>query len=273
MKKYGFDFYEWQENIVDTSIFAEDELTFSVLKAIVNNKSAKVFTDGKTVVICHSCHPYPVWVWVSSAVTGENLSHAAECLAEEFPPGKGYTYNLSYELLEQLKKENTVFENLVIKTNLLTYRCDQIKQIHSPCDGHMRLAVQEDIEPLSLWNQQFSYEAEKMEFPLDVVRQKIENWILSNAVYVWENETGKIVAMASTRSDGCYSKVKSVYTAPEERRKGYALHLVHTITEGILEENLVPALYTDADYEASNACYKKIGYRQIGGLCTVGEEE
>ena len=36
------------------------------------------------------------------------------------------------------------------------------------------------------------------------------------------------------------------------------------------EAGYVPMLYTDADYVASNACYKKIGYVLRGKLCTIG---
>ena len=36
------------------------------------------------------------------------------------------------------------------------------------------------------------------------------------------------------------------------------------------EEGYIPMLYTDADYEASNACYEKIGYVLRGKLCTIG---
>ena len=32
----------------------------------------------------------------------------------------------------------------------------------------------------------------------------------------------------------------------------------------------LPVVYTDADYAASNECYKKIGYRLNGRLCTLG---
>lgn len=273
MKKYGFDYYEWQENIVDTSILAEDTLTFSVLKAIVNQKSAKVFTDGKTVVICHSCHPFPVWIWVSPKVTEKNLSNVAECLIEEFPPDKGYTYNLSYELLEQLKRETEAFGKLTVKTNMLTYRCDQEEKIQAFFDGKIRLAAAEDIELLSQWSQQFSYEIEKMDRQLEDCRQIVEKRMTVGTLFVWENKRGKIVATAYVWSDGDYSKVMSVYTVPEERRKGYALHLVHKITEKILKENHVPILYTDADYAASNACYKKVGYRQVGSLCTVWQND
>lgn len=268
MKKYGFDFYEWQKDIVDTDILGEDMLTFSVLSAIVNQKCEKVFTDGKTVIICYSCSPYPVWVWVSSQAAGETVSRVAECLAEEFPPEKGYNYNLSYQLLEHLKKEKG-WDKCTIETNMLTYRCDKALHPEKSCGGKARLATAGDIALLGEWNRQFCKEMENLELTPEVCRQKAEEKMAAGNLFLWEDEKGIPVAMAMKWSDSCYSKVMSVYTAPDKRRKGYALHLVYEITAGILEENRIPILYTDADYEASNACYKKIGYQQVGSLCTV----
>ncbi len=269
MKKYGFDFYEWRENIIDTKIFGQDELTFSVLTAIVNNKSAKVFTDGETVVICHSCNPWPVWAWVSQEVTKESLINAAECLAKEFSPEEGYAYNLSYELLEELKKINKVFRKVTIKTNMLTYRCDKILDVKKFCDGKARLATDTDIELLSRWECELHNDTEGLGLNKEECRKKVEGMIHEKSLWVWENGQGELVAMTSGEVEGKYSKVASVYTLPEARRKGYALHLVHRVTKEILEKGSVPILYTDADYPASNECYKKVGYKQVGSLCSV----
>jgi len=36
-----------------------------------------------------------------------------------------------------------------------------------------------------------------------------------------------------------------------------------------LDDGLIPILYTNGDYVASNDCYKKIGYVQVGKLVDV----
>ena len=61
-----------------------------------------------------------------------------------------------------------------------------------------------------------------------------------------------------------------VYTLPEYRRKHYAEHLVYQVTRKAEAAGFVPMLYTNADYEASNACYEKIGYVLRGNLCSIG---
>ena len=38
----------------------------------------------------------------------------------------------------------------------------------------------------------------------------------------------------------------------------------------VKEKGFRPILYTNGDYAASNACYKKVEYEQKGSLCSVG---
>ena len=66
-----------------------------------------------------------------------------------------------------------------------------------------------------------------------------------------------------------FAPISSVYTFPDERRKHYAQNLVYQVTRKASETGYIPILYTDADYQASNACYEKIGYILRGKLCTV----
>ena len=61
----------------------------------------------------------------------------------------------------------------------------------------------------------------------------------------------------------------SVYTCPHARRRGYAAHLMYTVTNDLLKMGKTPVLYTNADYAASNACYTGIGYVLRGSLCTL----
>ena len=55
---------------------------------------------------------------------------------------------------------------------------------------------------------------------------------------------------------GNKSSVGSAYTSKEERNDGYLANLIHGITKELLEQNLVPLLYTDYNYTPSNTAYK-----------------
>lgn len=269
MNKYGLELYEWQENIINPAILKGEEITYAVLLMIMNNKSRKVFTDHKRIIICHSWEGMPVWVWTADDVTNDELKKVAECLSDEFSLSEGYTYNISYELLEKLKSINDEISRTKIKVNMLSYRCDKVNDIEKNCGGKSRLAEINELEEICKLISEFEYEAAGKRPDEEQVRNSVVEKIEARTLYVWEYKDGDIVSTTNIRIGDGVDTLATVYTKPEARRKGYCLNLVHDVTKTILDKGRLPILYTNADYEASNACYKKVGFRKVGSLCEV----
>jgi predicted GNAT family acetyltransferase len=61
-------------------------------------------------------------------------------------------------------------------------------------------------------------------------------------------------------------KLSHVYTPIDERSKGYASNLIYTLTNELLEKELIPLLYTDYNYKPSNKAYINAGYEDTGIL-------
>ncbi len=103
-----------------------------------------------------------------------------------------------------------------------------------------------------------------------VAEQSLREKIEQNTLFVWCDEREIPVSMASAlKQDNGYATVSAVFTHSGERRKGYCQNLVYRICESLLREGYAPILYADADYPASNGCYRKIGFRTVGSLCNV----
>ncbi|MDO5517655.1 MAG: GNAT family N-acetyltransferase [Clostridium sp.] len=270
MQKYGLSYYENAENIVDTAIMEKDKITFCVLMSIVNNKCSKVFTDHEKIIICHSCNPWPVWIWTAPGINKNELNQINECLEKEFPLNKGYTYNLSYETTKQIVELSSFSNDIVIKTNLLSYCCNKLVCIPRKCDGMLRLAHEDDINSIAKIIRDFSYEVEKKELSQDICRNSAEQKIKNKQLYVWETGDNEIAATTSYNLCDGLGKIALVYTLPKFRRSGYAENLVYTVTKKIIDKKHLPVLYTDGDYDPSNNCYQKLGYKKVGRLCTIG---
>ena len=268
-KNYGLSLYEWQENIINPDILKGEEINYSVLIMIMNNKSRKVYTDHKRIIICHSWEGMPVWVWAKEDATDCELKNIIECLNEEFSLSEGYTYNISYELLDKLKQLDDGFKKAEIEMNMLSHRCDNVNEIESVCDGRARLADEKDVKVLCKLVYDFEYEAAGKALSEEEYKQRIQAMISDKTLYVWENAEGEIVSTTNIRMGDGMDTLALVYTKPEARRKGYALNLVHTVTKIIKDKGKLPILYTNADYIASNDCYKKVGYTVVGSLCTI----
>ena len=126
-----------------------------------------------------------------------------------------------------------------------------------------------ELEALAKIWQDMAFEMEGFEFDLEHCRSSVRDQIEDERLLVWKNDSDEIVATANYGILGSFGKVAGVYTLPKYRRRGYAINLVSEVTKIILEKGLVPTLYTDGNYSASNDCYKKIGYEQIGQLLTI----
>ena len=252
-------------------LHGDDAITFFVLARILNIPCEHIHTDGENVMVCLSKRPYPVWIWCRDEDDADAVATVAECLKTHFPLDEGYRYNLSYGMFERLRRVDPAFAQMKIEVNMLSYRLDELLPISHPCDGHMEAASMADVDRLVPYWQAATYEMEHREFPLDMCKARVEEMIAAGRQFVWVDEDGEIAALTSYRVDGCFGGVGGVYTLPGHRRRGYAMNLVHGVTKRMLERGLVPMLYTDADYAASNACYQKIGYRQVGSLCTAAK--
>ena len=252
-----------------SSLLKQEAITYSVLMKILQGECAHIFTDMKNSIVCHSGSPWPVWAWCGDVGNREAVVQIAGCLKENFPVEQGFDCILSCALLEKLKETDAYFQTVNRGMELLSYRLDQLGDIGHPCEGSMGLVREEEIPSLiSVW-QDMHMEMEGRSFTREHCEQSIRQMVGEKSLFAWRNDAGSIVALTGRGDQEGYGKITSVYTLPDCRRKGYAINLVHGVTKTILQDGLVPILYTDADYAASNACYQKIGYTLVGQLTSI----
>ena len=244
------------------------DITYTVLYKILGCECDHIFTDGENIIVCHSNPPYPVWVWCKDTKNEDFLSAIAKCIKKYFPLEE-YDVIMPYNALSGLQEKDDYFLQAGVKTELLSYRLDAINNIHRVCDGRMEKAKIEDLEFLTKCFKDMAMEMEGHDFSIEHCRDRVSEQITNEILFVWRDDSGEIVACANRKFLDGVGSVSGVYTLPRHRRCGYAINLVHGITKDILRLGHTPTLYTDGGYNASNECYKKIGYRQVGRLCTV----
>ena len=247
----------------------EESVTYSVLMKILQVPCRSIFTDHENVVICYSGPPYPVWIWCRDPGEETTVMAIADCLKEQLPLDTVRACIMPADLAKRLKQTDGYFCDARPGMGLLSYRLDEIKPVCHPCEGNMGLVREEEISGLvRVWHD-MHMEMEGMDHCREHCEETISRMVKEQNLFAWRTNAGKIVALTARANQGQYSKITSVYTLPQYRRRGYAINLVHGVTETILADGLIPILYTDAGYEASNACYQKIGYRQVGSLVSI----
>lgn len=258
--------YKNQKNVVNLEILETDLINFSVLHSILQNTCTDIFTDHQNVIICYSYPPYPIWVWIKNINIQKNIQEIAICLKKHFKENK---FILTKDLYKKLQNIDDYFNNFVTETTLISYKLDKINIIDKKCEGKARLAQINDLDYLTILYHDMQFETLGFNLSLDICKQKVESLINQKSLYIWVNDNMEIVSLTSKNNFNIYSKISSVYTLPKYRRQGYAINLVYYVCKNIIKDGLTPILYTDADYEASNICYQKIGFKKIDMLLTL----
>lgn len=262
--------YEDQICNIDLDLLKNDEYCFFVLSRILQGRCRLTITDNKRIIICHSCEPYPVWVWLPDDASLDETEFAYRIIKENFGLDGRYRFNVKYELahflIDRAAKDGYAVE---IETNMLTYNCKFPISPKKAAGGYCREAVIEDAEAAAECINEFHYDVGADKLDMDGCLRKAKDLIEEHRLYFWYDENGEKAAMASYGILGDKGSICNVFTKHDKRRRGYASNLVYAVTLIVKNQGKIPILYTDADYEASNACYTGIGYVKQGSLCTL----
>lgn len=257
-------------NESDFALLQGDRFSFSVLDRILRGPCAFIWSDHSRLILCHSTPPYPVWIWSADGLTEAEKERAWKQAEECCPLAEGYRLNLKYELADYfLKRARSAGLNAGISKELFAYDCPAPVAPEQGADGGLYLCQPEDAEKAAALLAAFCVEiGEHPPSPqraMEKAREKIEN----KALFFWKDAAGGVVACCGWRHNEGLATICDVYTLPEARRKHYAQNLVYALTKEARDAGCLPALYTNANYAASNACYQKIGYRLRGALCMI----
>ena len=249
------------------ALLENDRYTFSVLQRILKMNCQLTMTDDESFIICLSAKGYPVWVWTADDIAEEKMEEVLEITLKELPPEE-FHYNIKYEAAEYFMSHA---EDVRLLMNMMTYECLETTAPTPHAAGQAVPCEEKDLDLLVDWLLAFQEEIGIDKRPAEEHREGLKEKIGLKALYFWVDAAGKPVCLCGFRPtpDGL-SSLGPVFTPPEERRKHYAENLVYAVTEEVLGRGLTPILYTNADYEASNACYKKVGFKLKGTLCTIG---
>ena len=254
----------------DFRLLQDDRYTFAVLSRILPGPCSLTLTDHERFILCHSVAPYPVWIWTANNLRDAEKQRAWELADSACPLSAGHSYNLKYELAEHfITQAARQGLHAGVTTNMLAYDCPAPIAPAHPAPGRLHRCTVEDVAEVAAMIYEFHESVGDSRFDMDTCRQLAAHHVAGH-FYFWKDAQDETVACCSFSPSGDLGSVGSVYTVPRHRRKHYAQQLVYEVTRIVADAGLIPMLYTDADYVASNACYEKIGYVQRGRLCTLG---
>ncbi len=255
----------------DYKLLENDKYTFFVLSRIIGGKCELLLTDHKRLIVCFSCSPFPVWIWTADGADEDDMERAYQ-LAKEYSLLDGkHCFNVKYDLAHYfIKRAVNDNQKLSLSTNMYAYDCHRLIKPTVIADGSIYHCNSDNIDELTEILDLFHKETGIDQTDWNNYRLQAAAYINAGNMCFWKDSHGNNVASCNFAPKGNMASIGLVFTRPEFRRKHYAENLVYQVTKLAMDAGYVPMLYTNADYAASNACYKKIGYVLKGKLCTIG---
>lgn len=250
-----------RDNIIfENQEFKKDCEEFHLLLKMFQSPENMFMSDEESYII-GVCKPgFPIWIWSSDNMNENQFENLLEDLKQYIKPGKNNLTckkNLYFNLKDTDYSIANYFEMGFLK-------CKKINDIELK-QGYIDHPNYSDKMLLAKYWINDREEASNENISITEALEEVNYWLEKEDFYIWRNDMGKPVATASFEVLGNQAELSNVYTAKDERCKGYSTSLVYEVTKKILDRNLIPILYTNNKVE-SNHVYHKIGYEDTGKL-------
>ena len=255
--------------VINTLLTQNDKLLFNLFYLIAESPSSFWATDDSSYLIGQTNERLPMWLWLDEHVSEEVWAEIEAILLERLKQNPQLKLTANATKIETFLQKFSNVHGFHYKPQvpMIVYSCDKVTN-SKKAEGHTILSTQEHKQILSDFitgmvddlEHRPMRDGEAEDFANDVAG--------SPDMYLWEdNGTVTSMAMIVHRTNE-FARINTVYTDKKQRGKGYAGMLVGEVTQKLLDENLLPMLYTEKDNVCSNATYKRIGYRSCGELTT-----
>lgn len=241
-------------------VFLKEQYEFHLLLKMFWFENHLFNSDEESYIIGRGSPGYPIWIWTIDNIEHQKVQDIEGDLQQYLKPGVN-NITCKKELYPYLAND---YDKVSEYTEMGFLICKKINEVQKS-DGYIDKPDYGDKMTLAKYWIEEQKESTGEIIQMTDALQEAEYWLDEENFYVWRNSTGKVVATASFDVMCNQAKITNVYTAKDERNKGYCTSLIYEVTKLILDNNLVPILYTN-NKEASKRAYHKVGFEQSGTL-------
>lgn len=256
----------FEKGILDHGRFHRYNVQFNLLYRISEGECATALQAEDGGAIALQTIGRGMWLWIDPEMGDEYAAAVVDELAvhlkDSMLPGVTASPVNAKLFTQAYCRRSGASHQLCF--NLMAYCCPEVK-LPQAVPGNIIRAEQKHAGIVTEFNSGFEADIfgtteENAEKNLADAFNKIKTCDL----FLWIVD-GKTVSMAAIgHRSHRHARVNSVYTPPAERRKGYASALVAAVSQRVLDEGLIPVLYTDLANPDSNKVYCSVGYIPSG---------
>lgn len=244
---------------------SKDEVLFNLLYLISEDKSSFIRTDSLSYIIAKSQKAPSAWLFVNDSLSPEAETEIIETVSDmltEYPTLiiNGKASRITDILSKISEKANIPYS---VKMPMNVYACYEKNDVFAK--GQMIKPSQEYVDDIARLIHQMVLDSEN----IDIGEKTAHEWAKARKhadnLFLWTDEGIVAMAMIAHETDK-YARINTVVTDREYRGRGYAKMLICALTTQLLEKNVLPMLYADANNPSSNAVYQKAGYTYQGEI-------
>lgn len=251
--------------IFTSTAFQKDKYRFSLINKMTKSPTFLCISDEENYLLARGAVDFPTWIWTKDNLSSSKVKEIETAL-NLFLTDSITKFTCKEELYKAFLADNLPLLNKDDYFEMGTLECHKLKPLKKDV-GKVDHPTTSDLDVIATYWYDNSKEMTTWAKPLTKSEALLEaqKFIQDKNFYVLRN-FDHIVSMASYSVVDDQAKMTHVYTPPLERKKGYATKLVHYLTEVALKAKLVPVVYSDHTYLASNTAYQNVGYEDTGIL-------
>ena len=257
----------FQRETLDGPLFAGHSVRFNLLYRISEGELATALQaeDGGAVAL--QTPGRTLWLWInperSAEYSGSVICGLVERLTDKAIPAMTAAPEHAVLFARAYSKMSGRAHKLHFR--LMAYHCPQVR-FPSGVSGSIERAGECHAETVAELYFGFNQEIFGTHEDRDDMLEAALAMIRAGSLFLW-NVNGKTVSMAAiAHRTSRLARVNAVFTAAEQRKKGYASALVATVSQMALDEGLMPMLYADMSNPDSNKVYCSLGYISSGEI-------
>lgn len=241
-----------------------ERVTMNLFYLILSDSKAYVWSDHKNFIICQSNDQMPMWVWLADDIDTDATECVTDIIAARVLLNSNIQINISADAGKQVlriacEKSGANLEKVM---DLNAYVCKNV--IEPEYDGVCVVPQKSDREAMVALINEFVEDAEHQIITNEEAEGFADSMIGSHNLSLWKcNDEVCAMAMIAHKTNEI-ARINSVVTLREKRGNGYAGMLISKICKALIEDNIIPMLYADADNPSSNRAYQKIGFEKVG---------
>lgn len=259
-----------EDHILNEHPFRDEETRYNLFHRIQDHAHAVKLKDHTGNALLYQTPGYNAWMWINGRLPEEEqASLVHKCLESaltlDLPGISGDPRLVEQFAVLYAERVNKKYQQDMM---MIAYRCPLVK-MPKQVIGTQRLAEAKDVRIVAEYLSGFIYEAQGERVTPESQLTHAQKSTDSGKLHVWEVE-GQVVSMAAiTHRAAREACINSVYTPPEQRKKGFASALVAHLCERVQQEGLLPMLYADASNPVSNQVYRNIGFQPCGNILEI----